>query len=219
MKHFLKTINHIIFRPHNFYQNIDKHGIRETLKYLLIFALLTQLLLVYHYFFKGLPQFFEGLNLPIINLPFTWQNFILLYAATVVWVLFFNLIRPLLTHLFVRMFNRKALFRNTYKTIIYSNTPSYLMTPFYLSAVALLFTMIFLRNIWLFLLFIISAAFWIAGDAYAIYLKLLGFRKLHNLAVWKAFLCLYIFPMLFLLVLELIVLSIVFGVMILRNLI
>jgi Yip1 domain len=216
MKDFLKTINHVIFKPAHFYQHIEKRSIKDAFIYLMVFALITQLLIVYNYFQRNRNYLLSEFKIPIINIPFTWENFILLYVATVVWVIFFNLIRPALTHFFVRLYNKRALFRNTYKTIIYSNTPSYIVTPFYLTAVAMLFTMIFLKNVWFLVVFIISAAFWIGGDCYGIYLRLLGFKKLHHLSIFKSILCLYIFPMLFLLVLEIVVLALVFGIMILR---
>jgi hypothetical protein len=209
MRHFLKTINQVMFKPDKFYTGVQKQGLKEPMKFLVIFALLTQILVVYHYFHKGYDSIFQRLNIEVFSIPLTWQNFLLLYVGAVVWVIFYSFIRPAVSHMFVRIFNKNALYLNTYKTILYSNTPSYLVTPFYLVAVGLLFSMMFFHSTFLLILLIISVIFWLAGDVYGIYLKLLGFRKLHKLSIWKAVLCLYIFPMLFLIAIEVIVIFLV----------
>jgi hypothetical protein len=196
MKDFFHIVSNVIFKPGEFFKKIEREGIKRPFTYLILFAVFTQFFIVWNFLSNHYQFPYEKFNLPAVNLEiaFTWQNFLLVYVAAIVWVVFFSFFRPAITHFFVKLYNRKATYKNTYKAVVYSDTPCYLVTPFYLIAVALLFVMLFtgLKG-WLLVLFIVSCFFWIGSDIYGIYLKLLAFKKLHGISMWRGFLCLYVF--------------------------
>ena len=211
---FHEIIREVMFRPRHFFQITLNWGIRQPLRYLIWVSLFTQLFLVYSFLASGIsiPLYAYGIDY-VYEPSLTVMNFILYYIGFLIYSVIFSFLWPAVSHLFIRIFNRHALYRNTYKSIIYSGTPNYVVVPFYFIVIGLGFSYALLQRPWLGLLFAISLLIWLAGHAYSIYLKLISIRQLHNISIFKAFLCLYVLPTVLLIVVEVLVLAGVFAVM------
>jgi hypothetical protein len=57
-------------------------------------------------------------------------------------------------------------------------------------------------------LFIISAVITLLTQVYSVYLRTFGVARLNRITMWQSFLCIYIWPLILLLALELLVLTV-----------
>jgi len=203
MKTILKTIDDIMFRPKHFFDHLHTHGIKEPLKFLVIVSLFTQFFLIYYVLSSEIiiPIKYFGLNYTI-SLERTLFTFLILYAAAVIWTIFFNFLWPLLSHFFIKLFNRRATYKNTYKSLIYGNTPNYIAVPFFLIIVALGFSMLVINKPILLILLVISLAIWIGAECYSVVLRLMFISQTQKISIWKSLLCVYVFPMIILFIIE-----------------
>ena len=176
-----------------------ERGIKHAFFYLLLFLLFTQLFMVLYYSKVSLPRL--GLSVEL-DLSF----FILVYGVTSLLLIGFSFLRPWLTNLFVRLFQKKARFEDTYKAMVYGASPGYVVTPFF---VGFMLGMAFLpkAGIWLFFLSALGLIS-LAGLIYEWILRVRGMSSLHKISIWKAILCLYVFPLLLLILVEVVLITI-----------
>jgi len=213
MKHYLQTLNDIIFRPRHFFANISHQGIKEPLKFLVFLSLFTQFFLVFAFLKSAKPISLEKYGIPLTYTPhLTFFTFVLFYVFALIAVVFYNFLRPSITHFFVKLFNRRARFKDTYKAIVYSNTPTYIILPFYLVVVALGFSAALFQKPFLLILLIISLIFWLGAEAYSIYLHIMSISRLQNISWIKSLLCVYVFPTLVFVILEVIAFGTILAV-------
>jgi|FLOH01.1.fsa_nt_gi hypothetical protein len=209
MKQFAKKIKHVLVKPKDFFKQVKQEkGFMEPLKYLFLFLLITQIFMVFYYF----ENYFDKFNL---ELELNLLNYIIVYAITTILTIFISFIRPALTNIFIRLFSKDHKLEDTYKGMVYGLTPDYVATPFFVVTMIFLSATILLKNNWLLILFIISAIITLAAAIYTTILRIYGIAKLHKISFWIAFLCVYIFPVILILLFEIIVLTIVFLIILL----
>ncbi|MBU0756626.1 MAG: YIP1 family protein [Nanoarchaeota archaeon] len=213
MKTTTKTISDIIFQPTRFFRKISHHGIKEPFKFLIIMSLFTQFFLVYHILRTGFEIPLHDLGLganftPELNLT----TFLIVYVAALVWTLFFGFLWPAAAYLFIKMYNKKAKYRDTYKSIIYSGAPVYVTIPFYIILIGTGFGMLVTKSPLIVSLFVVSLIIQIIAHAYTIYLKLMSISRLQHISMMKSFLCIYVFPTALLIVAEFVIILLVVSI-------
>jgi len=204
MKNFARKVKHVLVSPSNFFEKVKKEkGLKHPIRYLVVFLLITQLFMVFYYFKHTFAKFGFNVNLSL-------ATYILVYILTTIFTLFISFIRPALTNFFIRMFSDDNKFEDTYKAMIYGLTPDYLATPFFVITMIFLSATILLKNNLLLVVFIIAAIITLIAAIYSLYLRIYGVAKLHKISMLKSFLCIYIFPLLLIIVIEIIILSLFF---------
>lgn len=204
LKSFETKVKEILLNPSSFFKKAKKEqGIHHPIRFLIVFLLITQIFIVFYYFKNVFTQYGWNFQLSI-------TNYILVYIVLTVFTLIISFIRPALTNFFIRWFSKENKFEDTYKAMIYGLTPDYIATPFLIITMIFLSATILLQNNWYLVIFIISAFITLVAAFYTLYLRMYGVSKLHKISMWKAFLCIYIFPVLLIIGLEILVLIIIY---------
>lgn len=201
-KNVIQKAKKILLKPKEFFNETKKEkGIKNSLKYILLLLLITQIFVVLYYFREELPRF--GIEL-------TTGNFIIIYVFITIFMIILSIVRSALTNFFIRFFSDIGKFEDTYKALTYGLTPDYIGTPFFIVTIVLLAINKSLNSSWILIAIIICAI--VAGSAtiYTIYLRTYGVAKLHKISLWRAYLSAYILPITLILFLELIIL-LLFG--------
>lgn len=209
MKDLISKSKKVLVTPKDFFNSIKKEkGLWKPLKYLILFLLLTQLFLVFHYFENVLGMF-------EINIDLSLTNYIIMYLVTTIMVFVISFIRPAITNVFIRMFSDENKLEDTYKAMIYGLTPDYLATPFFVITMIFISATVWLENPFWMVLFIISSLITLVAAGYTLYLRVYGVANLHKISWIVAFLCIYVFPVILIIILEVAVLGALYSYLIL----
>ncbi|MAE12958.1 hypothetical protein CMO92_00195 [Candidatus Woesearchaeota archaeon] len=201
---FLKKAGRILFNFDTAFKDIKKEkGIRSAFWFLLVFLLFTQLFMVVYYAKVSLPRFGLDVELDV-------SVFLVLYVVTTVLLVGFAFFRPWITTLFVRLFRVGARFQDTYKVMVYGASPGYMVTPFFVGF--MLGLALFPKVGWWIVLLIGLGLVSLAGLVFEWVLRVKGMARIHRIGYFYAVLCLYVFPLVLLIVVEVVLILLVGGV-------
>ena len=205
MKSFFSKIKKILFDYDAALKAIKKEkGIKHAFWYLIVFLLFTQFFMVFYYSEVSLPKAGFAIDLSV-------EMFLVIYIITLAVLVGFTFLRPWLTNLFVKLFQKKAVFADTYKVMVYGASPGYVVTPFF---VGFMMGIVFLpkTGLWLLVLALLGVIS-LAGLIYEWILRVKGMMKIHKISVWPAILCLYVFPLLLLILIEVVLVLLFVGLL------
>lgn len=193
---FFNKIKGIISKPKDFFTKIKKEkGIKNTFIYFLIFASITTFLSTI-YFYRAIPR----INIPEVVL--TPQLIFLIMVVLYILILFFSIVAVFvstgITHLFVLLMKGKKGFYQTFKAMIYGETPKYLLSILLSPITIIVYPKFFGMKppfppeltIW----FIITIIPGIIVAIYTIYLKTIGIKKLQEISTLRAFSAIFLLP-------------------------
>ncbi len=193
LKEFYGRVRGVFFHTKKYFKSAKREkGIRQALKYLVIFTFFFLLFTTYYYL-ANINEVFreigETTGLEFIEIPLTPLVFIAFFLFLLVFLVLFAFVRYWATHLIVRMFKKNARYEDTYKALSYSVAPGYLGGPFLLASFLLI---PFLGRTWAWFLFIPSIATYIGFELYSVYLRSKALSLVQGLGFWKALLCIYV---------------------------
>lgn len=194
---FFNIIKEVISKPKDFFVNIKKEkGIKNAFIYFIIFAAITSFLSAL-YFYKvfpkiKIPQMIELTPALILGIMVLFFILILLFSVASVFAV------SAITHLFVLWMKGKNEFYQTFKALIYGNTPKYILSiilsPIYLTIYPKFFG---IKQItpeffaWLVPMSVLG----IAVAVYTIYLKTIAIKKLQEISAFRAFSAVFLLPL------------------------
>ena len=206
MKFYEKAKKTLLDTDSFFREAKKEETIRHALKYLLTFTLIFLLFTTYYYV--------SNINIllrktsailgqpPLPQIEITLGTFILFYIGLTAYIMLFSFARYWIIHLFVRAFNKKARYKDSYKALTYSITPGYLGGPFLLISFMLA---PFLSNWWAMVIFAPSIIIYAASEIYSVYLRSKALSIVQGISQAKALLCIYVFGFIALMLAALIV--------------
>jgi hypothetical protein len=218
---FLKTVKHILYKPKDFFEESKKiKGFREPVKFLIIFTLIVLLFLTFYYI-NNINQYtsavskITGMEEPSITVELNLVNYLIIYVIYALLMIGFSFVKYWVVHFYVKLFNRKAEYADSYKALTYSFTPGYISMIFFVLA---FFALLLAQKTgsWLvWVLFAILSILFIILELYSIYLRCMAMNKIQGISLFKSFLCIYLFGLptfiIVIFILELILFFLVFG--------
>ncbi len=223
MRTIIETARKILFKPKKFFDEDAKKikGWKQPVTYLVVFTLFSTLFITFSHlhntqtFIWWLEEVLK-INSPFHQVKLTFKHFLSTYILLSVLMIIGSFFRYICTHAIIKLWNKKAVFDDSYKALSFSTTPGWLATPFFvIFSFMLYFGLKSIRPFWWWALLGLSFTIGIVLQTYAMYLRSYGLAKLQDVKIWQAFLAIYIFGLIlyFLLVfiVELIVLFILFG--------
>ncbi len=190
---FYERVRGVFFRTKEYFKTAKREkGIRQALKYLVIFTVFFLSFTTYYYL-ANINELFGEVSrvtgLEAVEIPLTPIIFIGFFLFLLVFLVLFAFVRYWATHIIVKIFNKKARYQDTYKAMSYSGAPGYLGGPFLLASFLLL---PFLGRTWAWFFFVPSIAAYIGFELYSVYLRSKALSLVQGLGFWKALLCIYV---------------------------
>lgn len=193
---FFNIIKDIILKPKDFFAKIKKEkGIKNAFLYFLMFAVITSFLSVL-YFYRAvsiakMPQ------IELIPGSIFLVVMIILYILILLFTLLYTFIMSGIIHLFVLLMKGKKGFYQTFKVLVYGNTPQYLLSIITSPIYIIVFPKFFgLKQMPLefFVWFIPSVILGLLVFIYIIYLQTIGIKNLHEIPAFRAFAAVFLLP-------------------------
>lgn len=210
---FFNIIKEVLLKPKEFFKRIKKEeGIKNTFLYFLVFTVITSLLTAL-YFSRIIPR----IDLPQIELTSGLLLWIL--VALYILILLFSIVSVFvmsgIIHLFVLLMKGKNEFYQTFKALIYGNTPKYILS-FFLSPISILVYPNFFGMkqpspeflIWL----IPTSILGIIVAIYAFYLKVIAIKKLQEISTFRAFTAVFLLPLALFIVIYIILIAVIVAI-------
>jgi hypothetical protein len=196
----LGVIREVVKRPYKFFRGVSSHkGMHKSLFFFTIYALFVSLfgsLTAY----VAYPRLFQDLyylfNITLNNYA---SSFVISYYLFAIIELILGLfVLVCIAHLFLKLFHSKGKFYQTFNVFAYSYAPGFVMTPLIL----LLQSGYYVSQSFLFLglSLIASAAFLV----YVLWLQVVGISIAHKIPKKRAFVIMYVIPLLLLIALSLV---------------
>jgi|SRR3989338_513693 len=208
---FLNVINKVLSKPRDFFVNIKKEkGIKNPLVFFIVFAVILSFansLYFYRVILKLKPQAME--LTPIL----AFLAITLIYILNLSLTFLSTFLVSGITHLFVLLMKGKNGFHQTFKAVIYGDTPRYLvsilLSPIYIFVYPQ-FSALKQKPPEFYFWFVPLMAVGIAVGFYALYLKIIGINKLQDISAFRAFAAVFLLPAALVLLVGLIVFLIIF---------
>lgn len=203
---FFKKIHNILLKPEEFFTKIKKEkGIKDAFLYYSIFAVIIGFLTtIYLYRVFSTTEIYssliQGMMFPILIVLFI---FILMTSIAGIFII------SGIIHLFVLLLNGKNRFSETFKVLIYGDTPRFIFSIITVPISTLIIPVtkgVLSQKL---IVMIITGIIGLAILIWSIYLKVIGIAKLQNISKFRAFAAVFLIP-LGILILFYIVLIIVF---------
>ncbi len=213
MKNIIITAKKVLLKPNEFFEKEIKKikGWDKPVSYLVFFTFFTTIFITFAHI-ENTQNYILWLektlmiDTPLEPMKITLLSFISTYLFLSILLIIGSFFRYLCTHAIIRIWNKKARFEETYKTLSFSTTPGWLATPFLVIFSLMLY--LALKNprgiIWN-IIMITSLLIGLALTIYSIYLRSYSLAKTQKISVWKSFTAIYILGLLLYMILVLII--------------
>lgn len=195
-KEFLKTFKRAFFSKKNFLEDVkEQSGIKKAVSYFIVLTFLVVIFSTYRYL-TNINSFFRTLYLETgidafnINLVITPQVYTSFFFGLTIAIVLFSFAKYWFTHIFILIFNKEAKYKDTYNSLTYTITPAYVGIPFFVVG---LFILSMTSNLYFIILAIILLFIYIILELYALFVRTRGLAKIHNISMFKSFMCIYVF--------------------------
>lgn len=179
---FTYVIKRVLLQPHKFFKK-DATRItswKHPVYYVVLFSFFAAFFLAFDFFKSDFLAEY---------LPFSVSLWVIFIAFFIVLVLS-SFLRYYIIHVFVRLWNKKAEYKVTYKALAYGTTPGWLSIPFFALS---LYVYSLANDLLLFAVFLLLLGISLCFEGYAMYVRSIGLSKLQKISVLRSFLSIYVF--------------------------
>lgn len=190
----IETVKEVIQGSRNFFRNLKKEkSVGKGVSYFVVLSFLAIGISLFAYTERlndNIARLYSltGLNLLDFGLDVTWDTYVLLLVSFVLLATLFTFVRYYIVHFFVSYFVASK-YKDTYNSLSFSVTPGYIGLVLFGIAFLLWPIEIFIVQVLAWLFFISSIFF----EGYSFYIRSKGLAVTHGISVFSAFLCIYVF--------------------------
>ncbi|MFT4311081.1 MAG: hypothetical protein ACMXX7_00470 [Candidatus Woesearchaeota archaeon] len=195
LKEFYNNFKAALLGDKNFYSKLEKEkSLKKGFVYFVVLTFFFLIISTQRYlvnFNTFLKDLYESTGIELFNLyiPMHMNTIILFYVSVFSLMIILSFARFGLVHLFIKIFNKKAKYKDTYNSLSFSITPGYVGVPFLVVGLGL---MAFTKG-YLFVLGIISMIAYVLIEIYAFYIRAKALSDTQKISLFKSFLAIYVF--------------------------
>lgn len=194
---FFNIIKEVLLRPKDFFAKTKKEkGIKNAFLYFFIFTVITTFLSIL-YFYRAFSMI-KIPQMPSISGSILIIVLAILYILILLFTIIYLFVISGITHLFILLMKGKQGFYQTFKVMIYGDTPRYILSILLSPITILVYPKFFgIKTMppeflmWLIPTIILGFII----TAYTIYLKTIGIKNLHEISTFRAFAAVFLLPM------------------------